>query len=219
MPALIDITGQRFGRLSIIRRAGRTSYRQATWECLCTCGVTIVATGSNLKSGTTKSCGCLKSATTVARNMSRRLAYSAVRDDKLTYQVWQSMIARCYLRSHPSFSKYGQKGVYVCDEWRTSFENFIKYVGTRPSIGHSIDRFPNQTGNYAPGNVRWATSVEQARNRKTNVLITHNGETRCIAAWAEIVGVGKATIAYRKRAGWTDSGALTVVPNHNNRVR
>lgn len=117
------------------------------------------------------------------------------------YSVWQHMIGRC---TNPnggrSWANYGGRGIRVCERWRDSFEEFLSDMGPRPSSGHSIDRIDND-GNYEPGNCRWATLAEQARNRRGNLRITHNGETLCVRDWSVRTGIGETTLAYRLKAG------------------
>lgn len=94
--------------------------------------------------------------------------------------------------------------------WRESFERFVADVGERPSPQHSLDRFPDNNGNYEPGNVRWATRTEQGRNKRNNRLLTLNGATRCIAEWVEITGIPRSAISLRiDKLGWTAERALT----------
>ncbi len=108
------------------------------------------------------------------------------------YCVWRGMLSRCYLRSHSSFCAYGARGIRVCDEWRSpgGFERFLAHIGFRPTAGHSVDRFPNPSGNYEPGNVRWATVAEQAANHPAGFMqkaIARRKQTRVrnrtLCAW------------------------------------
>jgi|SRR5208282_4768142 len=136
--------------------------------------------------------------------------HSVRKDNVSTYKSWASMIARCYCESYgPTFERYGGAGVTVCDRWRHSFENFLSDMGPRP-LNSSLDRFPNGTGNYQPGNCRWATREEQAHNRKTTRLISSkNGETKSVKQWAEFLEIPTATLHYRIRH-WPLEIALSV---------
>lgn len=121
--------------------------------------------------------------------------------------AWQNMRARCLRPSHPSYSRYGGRGIQVCERWRV-FENFLADMGRRPGPGYSIERIDND-GPYSPENCRWATSREQRRNTRATHLLTLNGRTQCITDWAAELGISLSTIRYRIRAGWSDERVLT----------
>ena len=113
------------------------------------------------------------------------------------YRAWNSIKRRCYNPNAVDYKYYGAKGVRVSDKWLNSFETFLKDVGRKPTSEHSLDRFPNKKGNYEPGNVRWATKIEQMRNMDRNTLLTFDGKTLCISEWAEITGLRAETIEDR----------------------
>ncbi len=118
------------------------------------------------------------------------------------YISWVGMIQRCHNPNHNRYPVYGARGIVVCDRWKSSFISFLSDMGPKPTPKHTIDRFPNQTGNYEPGNCRWATIKEQQRNRKSNTILEFNGEKRCVSEWAEIKGVPSHVILGRIKAGW-----------------
>jgi len=119
------------------------------------------------------------------------------------------MLARCRNRNFPDYGKYGGRGITVCERWATDYAAFLADVGPRPSLDYSLDRFPNQNGNYEPGNVRWATQKQQQRNRTNNVLLTVDGVTKCLSEWAELMGLKQITIGNRIRRGWDVKLAVT----------
>jgi hypothetical protein len=119
------------------------------------------------------------------------------------------MVARCHNRKVRSYRWYGAIGVKVCDRWRNSFEDFLSDVGPQPAPGYGIDRFPDNTGNYEPGNVRWATALENQRNRRNNVVLTFGGETRTLVEWAEITGKKYGTLWQRVANGWSPERVLS----------
>ena len=123
------------------------------------------------------------------------------------YRAWSCMLTRCYQPNFVHYGNYGGRGITVCAEWRASYAAFLAHVGRRPSPEHSLDRIDSR-GNYEPGNCRWATRKEQARNTRRNRLVTIAGETLPIAAWAERYGVPRARISARLRAGWADEPAV-----------
>jgi hypothetical protein len=127
--------------------------------------------------------------------------------DSPEYRVWCHVLARCGTATDAAYDNYGGRGITVCDRWLT-FTNFYADVGPRPSPQHTLERIEND-GNYEPGNVRWATRKEQNRNKRNNRLLTFNGRTQCIAAWAEEIGITWAALRARLRLGWSVERALT----------
>src|ERR1700684_2689322 len=126
------------------------------------------------------------------------------------------MIRRCCNPKQKHYDKYGGRGISVCDHWLASFDNFNADMGARPTLKHTLERVDND-GNYEPGNCKWATKKEQSRNTRTNVNITFNGETMCLSAWAEKVGLDRRTLDYRIRVyKWPLAKALTT---HNHVVK
>ena len=131
-----------------------------------------------------------------------------------TYYSWKAMKQRCLNPADPAYDRYGGRGIKLCSRWM-SFEAFLSDMGTRPE-GYCIDRIDND-GDYTPENCRWATDHQQQRNRRSNMLITHDGRTMCIEAWAAEVGMRADTLAYRIRNGWNFGVALTLPRSHANR--
>jgi hypothetical protein len=129
------------------------------------------------------------------------------------YAAWNAMRARCGNPKNPRYKRYGARGIKVCDRWQNSFDNFLeditREIGLRPSPQHSLDRFPNNDGDYEPGNVRWATDVEQANNRRSSRLIELDGETRTLAEWCRVKGISPKTVCQRESYGWNIAKALT----------
>ncbi len=195
MPTSLSITtGQRFSRLVVIRFIGMNHYGQL-FECLCDCGRATQASLAMLKSGGKKSCGCLKT--------KHRMTNTP------EFQAWTDLKRRCYDPSNPSYEYYGAKGVVVASEWINDFAAFYEHIGPRPGKGYSVDRYPNKTGNYEPGNVRWATIYEQNQNKSDNVWLTFHGETLLVKEWSLRFGIKADTLYWRKRQGWSDEEALT----------
>jgi hypothetical protein len=195
-----DMTGARCGRLTVIRREGSDGRLQAKWLCKCDCGDEKVVHGSALRSGNTLSCGCLHRERSAAAATIHGGTYLA------EFTIWQCMKARCDDASDP---RYGGRGIRVCDRWIASFEAFLADMGHRPSDGHSIDRYPNADGHYEPGNCRWATLTEQARNRHTNVYLELDGVRLLVQEWAERKGMAYQTLWARLKLGWSTERAIT----------
>lgn len=201
-----DLTGRVFFRLTVMRKEGRLPSGHTGWRCRCECGNECVVSTTQLRSGNNKSCGCLM------REMQAAGAAHTTHGLSKThplYKVWQGMKKRCENPNGRQYPDYGARGIRVCERWSNDFEAFLNDVGDRPSPTHQIDRFPNNNGNYEPGNVRWATPTQNARNTRRNVTIEFRGETRCLSEWSEIVGLSYHVLAQRLYAGWSVDRALT----------
>jgi hypothetical protein len=206
MGKLIDLTGQRFGKLTALKRDENPHKGNARWLCQCDCGGISATRSNKLISGHTKSCGCLQRENTTKRNLKH--GQSRRRKETRTYRIWKAMLARCTNPNALHWRHYGGRGIKVCENWR-NFEAFLLDMGEVPSSKHSIDRI-NNDGDYCPENCRWATQKQQVGNTRRARLLTFDGKTRCLSEWAEITKIGARTLGTRlNRLGWSIEDALT----------
>lgn len=193
---MLDLVGQRFGRLTVIAKTDQRCGRNICWLCQCDCGNEIIVIGFNLKRGTTKSCGCLREEKTTTHGKTKTR----------TYDIWSLMKNRCSNPHYSQYEDYGGRGIAVCDRW-LKFENFLEDMGEAPG-GLSIEREDNDLGYYKE-NCIWATRKQQGRNKRNNRLIEFNGRIQCVSAWAEELVVKCITLFNRLKRGWSIQKALT----------
>jgi hypothetical protein len=187
MPKKIDKTGMQFGSWTVLHRVAGP-----VWLCRCKCGVERAIGSGSLTSGTSTKCASCKSRT---HGM----------DGTKVYYIWAGMKQRCQNQKYHSFKYYGGRGIKVCDEWQR-FESFYKDMGDVPE-GMSLGRIDND-GDYSPENCRWETAKQQIRNRSNTTYITHQGETKSLAEWAEKIGIAHGTLKRRYQMGWTGDKLL-----------
>ena len=191
---LIDIAGQRYGHLTVVKYDGHRNGR-AYWLCKCDCGNQKVIAARDFAFGTTKSCGCMQHAHGL-----RKYGDAEYRNPSL-YRTWNTMKQRCENPNREKYSIYGGRGIKVCNDWINSFLSFYKWaIQNGYKDGLTIDRI-DVNGDYCPENCRWITNKEQQRNKRNNHLVYYRGETHCIAEWAEILGVSYDHIRYRVKRG------------------
>jgi hypothetical protein len=179
----VNLQGQKFGRLTVVRYHDSIRGR-SRWECACECGRTKIVPAGSLRGGGVRSCGCWLDEVRRALGRRGRGNYKDGRTGTPTYESYQSMMGRCYIMSAGNYSRYGGRGIRVCERWH-SFENFLADMGERPA-GMSIDRIdPN--GNYEPGNCRWATAWDQQRHKREQTHCKHGheftSENTYVATW------------------------------------
>ena len=199
------MTGQKFGRLTVIECAPKTE-PHIQWVCHCDCGGKTITRGTLLRSGLTIM--CLACAVKLGNKASTKHGMYGTPE----YQAWQSMIQRCTNPQNCNFKRYGARGITVCEEWRHSFDRFFTDMGYRPAQHCSLERIINAEG-YSKGNCRWATDVEQARNRRTNRYLTHNGQTLLLIEWANALNTGATAILQMLRRGKSMSQVVDFYSN------
>ena len=189
-----DLTGKRFGRLSVVRFANRDSGGRSLWLCVCDCGSETVVEGYNLKSGQVQSCGCLHRETVSEQFTRHGMSTSRI------YRTWSNMHQRCENENIQNYNNYGGRGISVCDEWG-DFENFKDW-----SLEHgyaeelSIDRINNNLG-YFPENCRWTDGITQRNNTRRSHRFSYEGENKTIAEWSRCLNVVYTTLLNRINRG------------------
>lgn len=200
MSKFIDLSGRVFGKLTVIEYCGNDKWRVSKWLCLCDCGKKIILTSNHLKSGSTKSCGCLRKEKTKLRFTKHNYKNTTI------YNTWINMKQRCYNNNCPDYKNYGGRGIKVCDRW-LKFENFYADVGDPPK-GLTLDR-PNNDGNYQTDNWRWATRKEQARNTRRNHTEIFNNMIQYRIILAEKYNIDAKLLGERlDKLGWPIGKAL-----------
>lgn len=190
----LELTGQTFGRLTVLGKSKKCR-KEPLWLCRCSCGNLCEVTGSNLKRGKQKSCGCLRADN--LRSITRKHGMTKTR----LFYIWSSMIQRCSNPNNRSYPNYGGRGIKVCEDWTNSFESFSSWAaqsGYDDSL--TLDRIDNNLG-YFPENCRWASFKAQQNNRRDNIVVEIMGQSKTLSQWGELYGVKSGTIWWRYKAG------------------
>lgn len=200
---LKDLTGKRFGRLTVLSRAPdrvqNSGRHRVMWNCVCDCGNKRVVYGDNLKKGVTQSCGCYQKELQSAKQKTH-----GETETKL-YAVWCSMKARCFRDTTTHYKYYGGRGITVCNEWVSSYEAFREWSYENGYYENdnrecTLDRI-DVNGDYCPSNCRWVADVAQANNRRSNRIYAYNGEEHNVTEWAHIIGIDPKTLFSRIYSG------------------
>ena len=195
---IIDISGERYGRLTVTAFSHRKN--GTTWfECRCDCGAITKVPSGGLRKGLRKSCGCLLRDILIERNTTHG------KTNTKTYRIYRGMLNRCNNKDYAPYPDYGGRGITVCEKW-SAFEGFLEDMGECPP-NLTLERIDND-GPYSKDNCVWGTRKVQARNRRTSHMLTFNGKTQCMAAWAEEVGLKLDTLKRRIYTGWSTRRAL-----------
>ena len=200
---LKDLTGMRFGRLTVIERADHNnSSGKPLWVCRCDCGKIKDVGSRELRKGISVSCGCYRA--DWAKEHNKKHGGKGTR----LYRIWTGMKDRCLNKNSKYKKNYSERGIKICDEWADSFEAFYSWV---MSNGYddklTIDRIDNN-GNYCPENCRWADYKTQGNNTRSNVVVVLDGESHTVTEWSEITGVPRNVIYGRLKSGWDARKAL-----------
>lgn len=194
-----DLSGLRVGRLEVLSFAGVDNRGCSYFNCKCDCGEKKILQAGHLVQGAVQSCGCLRRETRLTHGLHKHPLY----------QTWYAIIKRCRRESWEPFKNYGARGIAVCDRWANSFPAFLEDMGERPSPKHQVERSDNN-GPYCKENCVWATGSQQARNRRSNRLITAFGQTKTMVEWGEELGLRPDTIQKRLNRGKSPEDALSL---------
>lgn len=203
MPSFIDLTGQRFGKLTVLSDTGQRHYGSVVWLCRCDCGKSTKATSGVLRSGKKLSCGCYKGTGNLRHGMT----------NTRLYRIWTGLHTRCNNKNSSSYKLYGAKGISVCKEW-DSFEQFAEWATKNGySDDLTIERL-DSTKDYYPENCIWADYYTQANNRSCCVYYEKDGKSQTLSQWCRELGLNKGTVYSRiHRAGWPFERAISE-PTH-----
>lgn len=191
---LENLIGQRFGKLTVIARA-ETTHVSTRWKCKCDCGNECIVLAQNLKKGHTKSCGCFREEVRPTQRLTHGLRHTRI------YGVYSKIKDRCYSKNNPSYPRYGGRGITMCDEWYNDPKAFADWAyanGYKEDATYgecTVDRIDNNKG-YSPDNCRITNEKVQANNRRSNLLIEHNGETKTLAEWRDYFGMTQSKAHY-----------------------
>lgn len=200
MPKAIDVIGQRFGSLVVVRQSDVRKWGGILRECQCDCGNTVLVSLSNLKAGSTTSCGCYH----------RKKLDEAIKKHGMSktpvYITWMLMRQRCNNPNHPGYHNYGGRGIKVCPQW-DDFEQFFADMGERP-VEKTLDRI-DVNRDYCPENCQWATRIQQANNKRENIVISYDGKTLTLKQWSRELGMNYWTLHARYKRGWNLTDIIT----------
>ncbi len=201
-----DYIGRKNNKLTVVGISNLDGKGRVKLKCICECGKETYVYPYQFSSGTVQSCGCAKTGHTLESENYKKHGLSRNK----FYKDWQRIKNRCYNKNAHNYERYGGRGIYVCSEWLENAANFIKWaIGTKPKDGkYTLDRIDND-GPYAPWNCRWATTAEQARNKRSTVMIEYNGEKKCLKDWATEYNMNDETLRTRLKKGWSIECALT----------
>lgn len=213
MSRLVDLTGQRFGRWTVLSRAENDHLGRSRWHVECDCGSVDIRSSNTLRTGNSQSCGCFRIDQIKKANTTHG---HTVGEKTPEYKSWAHMLNRCRNPRDPQFSDYGGRGIVVCERW-LQFENFLADMGLRPE-GGSIERVNNE-GDYCPANCKWATQKEQQANKRSSRPITFRGVTQSIESWAAELGLSYEGMVYRLNTMPLEQALTMPIVEHQVRKR
>lgn len=205
----VDLTGQKFGRLTVLSRCEENNRGYAQWLCKCDCGNTKIVRTDLLKSGRVRSCGCI--AREIHSKKCRELGLSRITHNKSNtrlYKIYMNMKDRCNRVNCPAYKDYGGRGIKVCNEWENDFNKFYEWsINNGYDDKLTIDRVDNNKG-YSPDNCRWVDRKAQCLNTRYNIYITYNNKTKTLKEWTDELSLPYLKIWKRLHRGWSFERAI-----------
>lgn len=194
-----DLTGKKFNKLTVLSFSHMDEKHRSYYLCLCECGNKKIIKGQSLLQGDIKSCGCSQYSNKIKHNLS----------NTRIYKIWSHMISRCYNPKDSAYKNYGQRGIFVCEEWKNDVSNFYNWsISNGYKDNLTIDRI-NNDDNYYPLNCRFVDYKTQSNNRRSNHQITINNETHNLMEWSRIYNISHSVIIQRIKRGWSEYDAIT----------
>lgn len=195
--------GDKVDRNTILQFVGHNKWESRLYLCKCECGEFTLKSAAQLRSGKSRSCGCLSAEISSVGNR----VHGQRKESE--YKCWVSMKQRCLNPKNRSFKDYGSRGIVICKRWMT-FANFFRDMGRRPDRSFTLERNDNALG-YNPKNCRWATKRDQSLNRRSSVIITAFGETKHLVDWTRDPRLACRPATFEKRiyAGWSMEKAFS----------
>lgn len=198
----MQMIGKRFGKLTVLEECNERQNRAKVYRCVCDCGNYTNVVGYSLRSGRTKSCGCLNHKSRKGLNITHGKTGTRL------YNIFKNMKTRCYNKHFSKYKHYGGRGIVICDEWLNDFMSFYDWSMTNGYADNlTIDRI-DCNGNYEPNNCRWVDMKQQLNNKSDNVLLTYKEKTQTISKWADELNMCYSTIQSRHYRGWSDKECL-----------
>ncbi len=212
MSKKLDLTGRRYGRLTVLYEAPKKSGRIA-WFCKCDCGGTKIATSNKLQLRECRSCGCLmyeaRYCTHTIHGDSGKTHENGKRKSTQLYHTWSGMKQRCINSNSSNYHNYGGRGITMYGQWNISFISFKEWaISNGYKKGLTIDRIDNN-GNYEPSNCRWVSNSVQAWNKRITVYLEYDGKRLNMKEWSKLTGLTISQITNRRKSGWSVKKILT----------
>lgn len=227
MSKFVDLTGQKFGRLTVLKILGKGQDGRYKYLCKCDCNKEVEVKGVYLTTGQVRSCGCLVHDTSrenaLKRNKGNKFGEKHGKSHTRLYKIWKGMKRRCYSKTCETYKNYGGKGIEVCKEWKDNFENFYSWAmdnGYNDQVkrGECTIERKDYNGNYEPNNCEWKTIQEQQSNKRTNHLVTYKGKTQTLTNWAKELGMDRCTLRDRLNISkWSIEKAFTTPVRKRNK--